>query len=264
MITLGVVVRYPLLLAIKPLHTIDLAQREYLIKITGSADLVAAIEKRVKSTRINYFKLAIPAALIFSATVIIIVAYISRLHNHYDFLITLTVVYIVEFLLLYPVIRSSPEYWTFQALIASLSKVDGAIGSPAASKARKKLSRMILSSSKKMQGYRPLLPLRFHKRIQGREAIRASRALRQLVYPAMLGTDEELVQIKEALAGAALRVGTTNWVQVGDLESSPNYGIGHKRFAFGLLLPWLVGVVIPLITALITVLIAVLTKSPKS
>ena len=133
--------------------------------------------------------------------------------------------------------------------------VDEAIGSPFASKARKKLARAILSSSRQMRGYRPILPLRLHKRIQGREAIRASRALRQLVYPVMLGTDEELAQIKEALAGAALRIGTTNWVQVGELESSSAISSARKGFAFAPLLPWLVGVVIPLVTALIAALV---------
>jgi hypothetical protein len=61
-------------------------------------------------------------------------------------------------------------------LIMAMSKVDDAIGSPPASKARKKLARMILSSSKKMRNYRPLVPLQFHERIQAREASRASRA----------------------------------------------------------------------------------------
>jgi len=160
--------------------------------------------------------------------------------------------------------RSSPEYSTFKALIAAMSKVDNAIGSPPSSKARNKLARRILSSSKKMQSYRPLLPLQFHERIQAREAFRASRALRQLVYPVMLGTDEELAQVKEALAGAALRIGITNWVQVGDLEETSRYGSGRKGFALGLPFPWLVGVVIPLITALIAVLANLLSPSSPS
>jgi hypothetical protein len=75
----------------------------------------------------------------------------------------------------------------------------------------------------------------------------------------MLGTDEELAQIKEALAGAALRIGKTNWVQVGDLEDTSRYSSSRKGFALGLLLPWLVGVVIPFTTALI----ALLAKSPS-
>ena len=217
------------------LQILSQLQREYLTKIAGSADLVSSVEKRIRSTRAKYWMLQIAVSpVIFGLVYIFIYITIEYIVNWPlgEFLIALAVFYTVFFLVSYPVNRSSPEYSTFKTLIAAMSKVDNAIGSPSSSKARKKLASTILSSSKKMQGYRPLLPVQFHDRIQAREAFRASRALRQLVYPVMLGTDEELAQVKEALAGAALRIGITNWVQVGDLEETSRYGTSRKGCPF--------------------------------
>lgn len=253
--TWGVDVDDFFLLIRKPLQVLGELQREDLTKIAGSAALVSSVEKRIRSTRRKYWMLEIPSIpLILGIFAYVNINYIFSLNNVSEGIIAIAAFSILMELMVYAVGRSSPEYLTFKALIAAMSKVDDAIGSPPASKARKKLARIILSSSRKMQGYRPLLPLRLDKRIQAKEAFRASRALRKLTYLAMLGTDEELAQIKEALAGAALRIGITNWVQVGDLEDTSGYSSGRKGFAFGLLLPWLAGIVIPLVAALIAVL----------
>jgi hypothetical protein len=71
----------------------------------------------------------------------------------------------------------------------------------------------------------------------------------------MLGTDEQLMQIKEALAGAAIKVGTTNWVRIGDSKSFLSAESTHRGEAFGWLLPYLVGIVVPVVTALIAALV---------
>jgi len=85
--------------------------------------------------------------------------------------------------------------------------------------------------------------------------IRVSLALKSFTYPAMLGTDQELALIKEAIARAAIRVGTGNWVQVGDLDLAS----GHlprrlrPRVTVASVISFLV-ILVPLITVLVSAL----------
>src|SRR5437879_1865546 len=81
--------------------------------------------------------------------------------------------------------RPSRERRTFSALVTCSSTVDKAMGTPYASKERKKLASKVLDCVRTMRSYRPLIPLRMHKRVMSKEAIRASQYLKALVYPAM-------------------------------------------------------------------------------
>jgi hypothetical protein len=172
--------------------------------------------------------------------------------------VTLFTIYgtvIVVYLPLYIVLRSSPESATFGTLVKCISKIDSAMGSQLASRPRKDVARNLLACARVMRRYRPLIPLRLDRRIVSQEAIRASQALRQFVYPIILRTDEDLKHVKEALARPAISIGTTNWVQVGGPASSPTAKPVQPRVGFSSLLPFLVGVVVPLTAALMTALI---------
>jgi hypothetical protein len=128
---------------------------------------------------------------------------------------------IIFLISLWIVRKSSPQALTYSRLVDSIYALNKAAedGSAAASRKRQDLGKRLLKCAATMRTFRPLLPLRLHKRIMSQEAIRGSQALKTLVYPAMLGSDKELQQIKELVARAAIRVGTENWVQVGDLKA---------------------------------------------
>jgi len=49
------------------------------------------------------------------------------------------------------------------------------------------------------------------------EARRASKVVQDLIYPAMLGNDKELEELRSVLGKAAVEIGTSNWVKICDL-----------------------------------------------
>jgi hypothetical protein len=231
-------------------------QKAYLIKVAQSSDTVSLVQDRIKSTGRRYwllYALCSFASLASTAAVIwVIIAAEGDLTYPTNYIVI--GLYLVAFWLLYIALHSSPEYRTFNALIKCFSRVDNAVGSQPAASSRKDLANSLLRCARRMRGYRSVIPLKLHKRIMSHEATRASQALRQLVHPVILGTDEELRQVKETLAWSAILVGTQNWVQVGDLGS---YSISKPlqvKAVLGSLLPWLVGVVVPLIATLVTAL----------
>jgi hypothetical protein len=157
--------------------------------------------------------------------------------------------------LYYWIVRSFPDHETFRALVRCTFRVDCAIGTPPGSWQRKAVARRLAHCARRLHRYQPLIPLSLYKRTLAQEATRASQALRGFTRTIMLGTDEDLKQVKEALARAAIRIGTSYWIQVGDLESSLSTRFVRRRAAFSSLLPLLTGVVIPVVAALITALI---------
>lgn len=165
------------------------------------------------------------------------------------------VLYVIVFLSILLLWHTSPEYWSFRALIEAMEKVDPTIGSMRAATPRKRLARQVQTSARRMRYYRPLLPLTLHARITGDEAIRCSQALRQLVRPIMLGTDEELLQVKENLANAAINVALTNWVAVGELNDTKISKVARWRTVAAPFIQVLVGFTAPVIAALITALV---------
>ena len=116
--------RDSLLRLLNPLYTIGQPQRGYLIDIVGSVDAVSSVQKRIRSTRIKYWALAVPILLALSVTTPVAAIYIVGINNNYDIVIAAAALFSADFLLAYTVGRSSPEYWTFDALMTSLPKVD--------------------------------------------------------------------------------------------------------------------------------------------
>jgi len=152
-------------------------------------------------------------------------------------------------------ILSHPEYRTFSAMIQCFKKVDGAMGTRPASGERQALARQLSSCAGRIRGYRSRVRWGLENRIRRQQVIRVSLALKSFTYPAMLGTDQELALIKEAIARAAIRVGTRNWVQVGDLDLAS----GHlprrlrPRVTVASVISFLV-ILVPLITVLVSAL----------
>ena len=236
-------------------------QRAYLIKVAKSSDTILSIEERINIARKRFRRLA--ALCTFGLFVIgigassIAVRFIVARADYSTQAVLLTLLgfYTIGFLTVWISVHSSPEYATFATLIDCISEVDNVIGSAPAARSRKNLARKLLACVRKMRSYRPIVPLRLHKRIMSQEATRASHALRQLVHPVMLGNDEEIRKVKETLARAAIWVGTANWVQVGDLGDSSVSKPVRVRAVLGSLVPFFAGVVVPLTAALITALV---------
>jgi hypothetical protein len=192
-------------------------QKTYLIEIARSAEVIEAIQKRFPdSTTINDLLLI----------VITLIGWASigfALYAEFSIGLNSPRVYIGSAIwavcILYRATESHrmAERLAFSDLEKWLSKVDQVIGTPLAAKERRALAKGLLACASDIRRCRPFIRFRLHNHILSREAVRGSQALKQLVYPALLGSEEELRQLKEALARAAIRVGTGNWVQVGDL-----------------------------------------------
>jgi hypothetical protein len=245
-------------------------QRAYLlIEVAGSEERIASIEKRIRKTYWRYWAAVIAFNLIgFAAGVVSTIAADNYIGNHYEslyyswtepLLLLFGVFYPVSFSIAYIGIRSSPEYRTFSALATCISKVDKAVGKSYASNERKRLAAQVLSCVRAMRSYRPLIPIRAHKRIISKEAIRASQVLKEFVYPAMFGGDRELARLKRNLAQAAINVGTTNWAQVGGVKSITVSRRTNARAVTASLIPVLT-IVVPLITALVTAAVSFVPK----
>lgn len=238
-------------------------QKEFLIGIAWSADVIADTERRVASSAKRY-KYAVGAS---APTFVVAYSwfYFESFQLPFDvtgtqfglFLLSF-ICSIIFFSIMLAAVRSSPEVRTFRALVRCMSVVNSALEKPPASRERKLLGNRVLACTRMMQTYRPLLPIRLHKRIIAREATRGSRTLKKLVWPAILGTEEELQQMKVTLARAAIRVGTANWVEVGDLNSEiKDYPVFRSAPA------WISSpALIPLAAAAIPLIVALLAHLP--
>ena len=231
-------------------------QKVYLIYIANSAERVAAIEGRIKKTRRRFYTLVClylaSAGAIGGLFAAIATAISATATGNVLLLIAAEV---VAFSFGFIVVRSTPEYSTFTALVSCISKVDHAMGSLPAARSRKSLARRLLRSVHGMRRYGPILPVAPHRRIMSQQAVRGSQALKEFTYTIMLGNDEELARVKVKLGQAAIHVGTTNWVKVGDLGDSVISKTDKARLTFGTLFPLLPGVVVPLLAALIAALV---------
>jgi hypothetical protein len=145
-------------------------QKAYLIKIAGPPDLISSIEKRIKIKGARFLGLTLPigAASTAGALFLAFLAIPTDAIYTGSEILALFLIYLMYFLVLYSLVRSGPEYMTFRALIRCMAKIDDAVGSPAASKARKRAAERLLFSSRKMRDYRPIVPLARHMRIIGR------------------------------------------------------------------------------------------------
>lgn len=226
-------------------------QRAFLIQVAWSTEVIDAIEKRIEPAARRY-KIAVSAS---AAALLAGVAWFFYTIPKSDIVFYSSLaLYLALSFLLAIVARSSPEYRTFRALVNAISKLNDALETPAAAREREALAEQLINCANNMRAYRAFLSFGLSERIVSREATRGSRALRNLIYPALLGTNEELQQIKEVLARAAIRVGTANWVQVGDLDSgTKDYAVVKSTPAWvspQTLTPFMIAV-IPLIIALL-------------
>lgn len=108
-------------------------------------------------------------------------------------------------------------YLSFRDLYITIALTDSALGTALASNERRNLAEWLALCASRIRSFGPRNPLILHKMIVKQQAVRASRVLRYLVYPAMLGSDQELEAIKSALVEAVLKIGTSNWVRIGEL-----------------------------------------------
>jgi type IV secretory pathway TrbD component len=241
-------------------------QRVYLIEVAKSESRIADIEERIPATYRRYQKaifvfffggLLAGGGCLFAVGIYLSAYHPSVVDSYIGFLLVfLFTWYPVWFLSIYIGVRSSPEYSTFDALVTCIRKVDGAVGKPYASKERKALASQVLSCARRMRSYRSLVPLRMHKRVMSKEAVRASQYLKEFVYPAMFGSDRELAKVKKGLALAAISVGTRNWTQVGGGVKAVTVS---RRTNASAATAWLVPLLtasVPFVTALVTAVAA--------
>lgn len=200
-------------------------QKNYLIEVAQSSEVVSELEERVKKS-CKTFNWWILLALVIIITLLGLLAVLGAMfysEGNVDMaIITSLGICISIFLFIYCIRRFTSVPVAFGDLVSTMSKIDEAMGSQTASKSRRDAAKRLTLCARRMRNYRPLIPLRADKRTLAHEATRASLALRQSINTLILGTDEDLKQVKETLARAAIRVGTNNWVQVGDLGSPSN------------------------------------------
>jgi len=106
---------------------------------------------------------------------------------------------------------------SFRAVLGAMQKVDAALQSAYASPPRAALASELLKCAKRIRFFGSRPGFRLHMQIIKQEARRASKVLRDLIYPAMLGNDKELEELRSVLGKAAVEIGTSNWVKVCDL-----------------------------------------------
>lgn len=238
------------------------AQRDYLVQIAWSEKAIDTVEKQMKFSRRRYRTAVCFAVAALLLTIFLGVWYFGVEHPlilvkgpSKVFVGTFLAVYICYSLLVVYAFLSVPEYRAFKALIRSVDFFDRAMRAKPAAGARRRLAAQISRSAFKIRACGARMPWRLDRRILRQEANRACQALRQFVYPALLGTDDELRQVKVAIARAAIRVGTRNWVQVGDLapDSITVPRNMRPRLTLAGIISFLI-ILVPLITALVSAL----------
>jgi hypothetical protein len=168
----------------------------------------------------------------------------------YDIYIINFIPYITFYVPLWIWARSGRESTMIKRLLACIDKMnDDLLKSPAISKERQRLAKLIFRCSRKMRSYRVLLPHRTDQRIRNEQVLRASFAIRQPMRLVMLGNAEDLNFVKANLARAVIRIGTGNWTQVGDLAGEVTKSI-RTQARYASLLP-ILGFVVPILTAII-------------
>ena len=126
-------------------------------------------------------------------------------------------IYIPLIPLAYMVRPRFAQYNSFRAIRDTVPKVNPALGTVLASDKRKALAEALIRCSDSIRTLGPRAPLGLPGKVIRQQAIQASQVLRHLVYPAMLGSDQELEAIRSVLGPASLKIGTSDWVRIGEL-----------------------------------------------
>jgi hypothetical protein len=104
------------------------------------------------------------------------------------------------------------------AVLVAASMVVSELPSPPASPERRDLARGLITCAKRIVDFSPLIVHRFEKKVIRQQAVRASEVLQNLVYPALFGSEAELESVVSTLVKAAVKVATSNWAQIGELN----------------------------------------------
>ena len=125
-----------------------------------------------------------------------------------------------------PLFRTSrAQHVSFHAILPAVKKVDAALLTIPLSRERRALAQKLLNCASCINWFAPPLPRRLDKRIQQRQARQASDVVRNLVYPAILGSDKGLREIKGVLSQAAFMIGVSRWAEIGSLaRTTDEYG----------------------------------------
>lgn len=195
--------------------------KRYLARVAWSTDVIEKIDKKIRLSR-KSFHSKIWISLIVGALLFALAAYFSSQSGSFPhWAVVFYILYLLSLVAVMLVFRLNATPRAFLAFIFCIDTLNRILHSddhPPAFKERQILAGMVLHAAHNMRSYRPLLPLRLHKRIVSRSAIKASQVMRRLTYPAILGDDNDLKDMREMLARAAIRIGTGNWTQVSDLD----------------------------------------------
>lgn len=127
-----------------------------------------------------------------------------------------TLLYLICIFSINPMRRFIARYRLITALLHTLTKVDPAMGTPPASADRQILAHKLIFCAKMAVYLGPLMARNLDRKIIRSKAACVSEVLRQCVYPALLGSDVELTDVATVLARAALKVGVSDWVKIGE------------------------------------------------
>jgi hypothetical protein len=189
-------------------------QRDYLSEIAKSHEVVSSIEARLRNSHKKYIVRAVSTILLTLALFIWPIVQATTYTFAAGF-----VGYFVGLITAVVLVARHREYFTFMDIVDSVTKAEQAKRTVPGSRRRLSLGKKLVACSKRMRSFSARIPIQLPKRIMAEEAKQCALVLRRLIYPVMLGTDEELDQVKGILAQAALRVGAGNWVQIRTLEA---------------------------------------------
>ena len=129
---------------------------------------------------------------------------------------------------LYVVGRPQRQYLAFQLAFRALRRVDGALGTLPLSGQRVSLAKAITACSWQIRKFAPIFPVSVHHRIARNCAIHARRATQALVYPALLGDDEELRAVRASLSEMVGAIGKSRWM---DIQSIHPHAEGYEKIS---------------------------------
>jgi hypothetical protein len=130
------------------------------------------------------------------------------------FVILGSALYLAPFIAL-PLLRDA-DYRTFREIRDVLPKVDKVANEECKPMSRERgdIANTLMRCARIMRAFGARFPLTLPQRVRAREAALGSEVFKELVYPVMIGSREELDKVKRALALALLQIGGGNWVGV--------------------------------------------------
>src|SRR5438034_3927001 len=183
------------------MYSLDQGERSYLTSVAWSSDVIAFAESQVRIARRKRYRFLIIIAVVYAIflgwyfyQIFVVAPQITYPTTKQVILLLLLVITYTASAVALPflILRSSGMYRTFQATVDCLPRIENALGTPQASRERRELASSLGKCARVMRSYRSSVPLTAQARIKNKQVAQGSRVFKQLMYPPMLGTDDDL------------------------------------------------------------------------